>query len=189
MTRSRVLAAAARLFADVGFPRTTVDAVAREAGVSPATVYSSYESKAGLVVALLAELEQRAGMEERVAQMLAEPDPGRCLALFVASNRAVFEGGHDVLRAAYQARGLPEVMAFLAAGDANRRVGTDTLTRRWHRAGALRPGMSAAQASQTLWLLSGVEQYLNAVDTLGWSPSRYESWLRDLLDRALLPGA
>lgn len=37
-----------------------------------------------------------------------------------------------------------------------------------------------------MWLLTSVEQYLLAADTLDWSPDSYEKWLGDLLNQVLL---
>ena len=42
------------------------------------------------------------------------------------------------------------------------------------------------EAAERLWLLTGVEQYLHAVDKLGWDPGQYEHWLGDLLEREIL---
>ncbi len=47
-TRARLLAVAVRRFAADGFRRTSLSAVAEEAGVSPAAVYAYFPSKEGL---------------------------------------------------------------------------------------------------------------------------------------------
>jgi TetR/AcrR family transcriptional repressor of mexJK operon len=52
--RQAILDAAARLFLEQGFERTTVDAIAARAGVSKLTVYSHFEGKEGLFRALIA---------------------------------------------------------------------------------------------------------------------------------------
>src|SRR3954452_228377 len=53
-----VLAAAERAFLAAGFGAVTMDAIAREAGVSKATVYAQYASKKALCVAVIARLSQ-----------------------------------------------------------------------------------------------------------------------------------
>lgn len=184
-TRRRIRDAARRLFEESGFAATTVAAIAREAGVSAATVYATFASKAGIVGSMLEDLEEAAGMGWRIPEMVAEEDPHRCLTLFVAGNRAVFEHGHVILRAACDAMGIPEVKALALAGDANRRRAIDTLVTRWHAAGALRPELTPDRAAETAWLLTSVEQYLLATDVLGWSGDTYERWLRELLERVL----
>lgn len=52
--------------------------------------------------------------------------------------------------------------------------------------GALRKGLSVEEAAGRLWLMTGVEHYLQAIDRLGWSPARYEEWLHGMLERELL---
>jgi AcrR family transcriptional regulator len=185
-TRRRIREAARQLFEESGFAATTIAEIARRAGVSPATVYASFESKAGIVGSLLQDLEEAAGMDWRIPDMLAEDDPHQCLALFVAGNRAVFELGHVVLRAAYDAMGIPEVRALAVAGDANRRTAIDTLVGRWHETGAIRDDLDLNTAVETMWLLTSVEQYLLATDVLGWSADTYEHWLYGILGDALL---
>jgi AcrR family transcriptional regulator len=57
--RDKVLAAAARLFAEHGPTCVTMDAVAAEAGVGKGTVFRGFGDRAGLVMALLDEHERR----------------------------------------------------------------------------------------------------------------------------------
>ena len=184
-TRRRIRDAARQLFEESGFAATTITEIARRGGVAPATVYANFESKAGIVGSMLEELEEAAGMDWRIPQMVAEEDPHRCLVLFVAGNRAVFEQGHTVLRAAFDAMGLPEVRALALAGDANRRHAIDTLVGRWYEAGAIRPDLGLDLATETMWLLTSVEQYLLAADVLGWSGETYEQWLQRVLEELL----
>lgn len=54
-SETAVLHAARRLIARGGFEATTVEAIADEAGLGPATVYQRYGSKAGVAVALFYE--------------------------------------------------------------------------------------------------------------------------------------
>ena len=54
-----VLAAAERAFLAAGFGAVTMDAIAREAGVSKATVYAHYRSKEALFGAVVARLSER----------------------------------------------------------------------------------------------------------------------------------
>jgi hypothetical protein len=53
--------------------------------------------------------------------------------------------------------------------------------------GALRAGMSAAEAARTLWTLTVPELYLRHVRELGLTADAYERWLASLLQHALLP--
>ncbi|OLR94796.1 TetR/AcrR family transcriptional regulator [Actinokineospora bangkokensis] len=82
--RTRVLAAASRLFYRDGIHAVGVDAVAAEAGVAKASLYGNFGSKNQLVVAYLRDRDQR--WQERVdAITAAHTAPrDRVLALFDA---------------------------------------------------------------------------------------------------------
>jgi AcrR family transcriptional regulator len=70
LTRSELLEVAERRFYRDGYHGTTLEAVAEEAGYSKGAVYSAFESKAGLFLALVDELiDQRL---EEIASLFAE---------------------------------------------------------------------------------------------------------------------
>ena len=185
-TRLRIRQAARELFATHGFTATTVGEIAKSAGVSSATIYATYESKAGIVVAMLEDLEGEANLPLQLEAVFSEPDPRRQLRTYVAAHCDLFTKGSDILRAALRALEDPDVAALAEAGDGHRRQVIDALTATWQKAGALRPGLTRRKAADRLWLLTTVEGFLNAVDRLGWSPRRYETWLGDLTEREIL---
>src|SRR5690348_10128663 len=70
--RARVLDAAARLFAEKGAGDTTMDDIARAAGVGRATLYRRYPDRASIALALLDEHER--ALQERLIR--GEPPLG-----------------------------------------------------------------------------------------------------------------
>jgi AcrR family transcriptional regulator len=66
LTREHLLAAAAQVFAERGFHGATLDEVARVAGFSKGAVYSNFESKDDLFLALF-----KAGYEHEMARLVA----------------------------------------------------------------------------------------------------------------------
>lgn len=71
-TRARILAAAEKLFSRDGFDATSVDAIARAAGVNKALIYYHFESKDDLLLRLLESV-----VDEVEAHAAAEaPAPG-----------------------------------------------------------------------------------------------------------------
>ena len=89
-TRRRVIDSARDLFLEQGYPATTIAAVARRAGVSADTIYSTFGSKGALLKEVLdvviggddapSPLLDRADPQA----MRAEPDQRRQLAMFAA---------------------------------------------------------------------------------------------------------
>jgi AcrR family transcriptional regulator len=109
--RGLVLAAARRVFLARGYINATLDAIAEEAGFSKGVVYSQFESKADMFLALLeARISERAEQNERLAALLdarslAEAVPELALAL----RRAEPEWTHLVLEFRLYAARVPEL--------------------------------------------------------------------------------
>lgn len=66
LTREHLLAAAAQVFAERGFHGATLDEVARVAGFTKGAVYSNFESKDDLFLALF-----KAGYEQEMSRLVA----------------------------------------------------------------------------------------------------------------------
>ena len=184
-TRLAIRRAARLLFVASGLAATTVEAIAKKAGVSPATVYATYGSKPAIMVAIIDEMEAESGLREEIPLLLAEPDPRRQLDLFVSGHVRLLVAGADVLRAALEARGEPEVRALLERGDGNRRRGIEALVAGWVERGVL-PEAAGRSAVERMWLLTSVESFVLAVDRLGWEAQALERWLAGLLAREVL---
>ncbi len=92
----------------------------------------------------------------------------------------------DRAAAKMAARSNPDVAAVAERGDRARREGTSQLAGVLASKGALREGLDPRDVAERLWLLTSAEQYLLAVDGLGWSSARYEQWLGDLVEAELL---
>src|SRR5690348_8096272 len=75
LTRDEILRAARRLFAERGYPRTSVRDVAEAAGVSAQTVYDSIGSKQALVARLQDLIDSEAGIAGIVEAARASRDP------------------------------------------------------------------------------------------------------------------
>src|SRR5262245_44364936 len=85
LNRDQVLAAAKRVFLARGYEGATLDAIAQEAGFSKGVVYSQFESKADLFLALLERrIDERAAQNEAIAKRLSGADA--VAAIFRAGN-------------------------------------------------------------------------------------------------------
>src|SRR4051794_28856763 len=86
-TRERISAAAEELFLRDGYARTSIRAVAKQAGVSEATIYLAFETKAALLDAtILRAVRDNPG--EPFDAFIAGP-PERLIARLAASNAAL----------------------------------------------------------------------------------------------------
>jgi AcrR family transcriptional regulator len=88
-TRAVIAREARARFVAKGWAGTTVRSVAEAAGVSEATVYNVYGSKAGLAVSLIDAAEEAADVRRAATDLVAhDGDPRAQLAAFVGFDRA-----------------------------------------------------------------------------------------------------
>lgn len=183
-TREAITTAARTLFERHGFTGTTIAAIAAEAGVSQQTVYAAFGSKAALVRAILEQMEESADAAEWRERIAAEREPARILAAFAQWTRVFFEASRPVFEVVAQA--ASELPDFVAQGDEHRRRAVESIVARLAGAGALRAGVSEQEAADRIWLLTGIQPYLDATITCGWTPDAYAEWLTESLVHQVL---
>ena len=161
--------------------------MAAGAGVSEATVYAVYGSKAGLASSLIDAAEQSADVRRVVAELQQlSDDPVAQLRSFVAFDRRLFEHGGDVIRLVAEARRQhPDLGAAYEEG--RRRGETERAKvfsswpgRVWRR------GVDVDRALAVYTLLVSLEAYDNATGERGWSPDEVERWWHATLVELLM---
>ena len=189
LTRERVLAAAAALFAERGYDGASIAAVAERAGVSQETVYARFHNKR----TLLGELVQAAVRGDDDRPLLEQEGPRavlaardrsalcRALASDIASR--LERAAPLVAIAAAAARSDPELADLLRRVHAARLRNLRTVVDRLAELGPLRS--SAAAAADTLWALTSPELHQLLVLGRGWNRRRYAAWLAATLDAVL----
>jgi AcrR family transcriptional regulator len=186
-TRELVAAAARSRFLEKGWSGTSVRSVAERAGVSEATVYNAYGSKAGLAGSLIDAAEHSADVGRTVVELRERGgDPIGQLRAFVAFDRRLFEQGGDVLRVLAEARRQhPELGAAYQEGRSRgererRRVFASWPSSVWH------DGVDVANALAVYALMVSLEAYDIATTERGWSPDEIEEWWHRTLAQLLL---
>ena len=185
-TRQGILEAAERLFGRRGYPATTMEQVAAEAGVALKTVYVVFATKSGLLRALwdlrLKGDQEEAAVAERpwYREVLEEPDPARQLRGNARNARLVKQrigGMLKVLRSAAPVDPDAEALWRLIGTDFhhNQRAIVESLAAK----GALRPGLDVARATDILWALNHPDLWLLLVGERGWTPEQWERWFAD----------
>lgn len=187
LTRALVAKAARENFLDKGWSGTSVRAVASAAGVSEATVYGIFGSKAGLATSLIDGADALAGVEMTIAEIdAARGNPSRQLRAFIGFDRRLFENAGDVLRIIVEGR--REHHELQAAYEEGRRRG-DTV-----RAGvfgswptqAWRQGITPADALDIYSATCAIETFDILRAERGWSADRIEQWWSSALCEQLL---
>lgn len=189
-TRAAVLEAAERLFLEHGYHQTTTAAIGREAGVSEASVFATFGSKASLLASVVrARVTQSAGTTPLVdrpewQRFTEEPDPRAAVERFAAFVRRAHDRTWRLLAIVRSAAESDDELARVALrAGAGRRDDCE-----WFCTTVLgMPRRSAAtrQAVDALWALSSVDLYRLLTQERGWSGRKYETWLAACLCREL----
>jgi len=118
--RALVLSAARRVFIERGYHGATLEQIAEEAGFSKGVVYSQFESKADLFLALLEKrIEERARENEELIDGLSgEPGLAAMLERFTQISRATPEWGLLLSEFRVHAARNPELNRRYAAAHA-----------------------------------------------------------------------
>jgi AcrR family transcriptional regulator len=194
-THASLVAAAGEVFAEVGYVAATIEVIAARAGVARPTVFTSVP---GGKSQLLKEARDRALAGDDLdvpvrhrrwlVDALGQEDPRELLRL-QARNYRVMLGRAAVLEEvlAQAASSDPTLGELRAEAERQRSVGTRIVARAVAGRGALRPGLSEARAADAIYALASPQVYLLLVRDRGWSPTAYQSWLREQLVSALLP--
>jgi AcrR family transcriptional regulator len=194
LARRAVVEAARTLFVDRGYGATTIEAVSDLSDVPPATVYRLFSSKLGILKALLdvsiAGDDRALPVLDRpeVAALFAEADPEELLAGFARISVAINQRGGQIYQImASAAASEPEAANLLGQYTQQRQQGQGHIARALARAGALRPDLRERDAADIVHVLMSPEVYRLFVADRGWSPARYDKWLKNALVQQLLP--
>lgn len=191
-TRQRVVDAALRLFLERGYIATTIDAIAAEAAVAPATVYQAFGTKQAILAQVLditiAGDAGPAALLERdwVKQASQQPDPRQRLADVVrhASQVAARTAPvKEVMRDAAAAD--PAVRQLLREDDQRRYLTQQALVDLVIGGASLRAGCDRDRAAATFFAIVNSHCYQLLASHLGWSPADWQHWLTGVLDREL----
>lgn len=191
-TRARILEAAADLFLERGYARTTMKEIADGAGVARDTVHAVFGTKATVLTSLI---DLRLVPDQSVANITQRPelqaikdehDQRQQIALFAdfitrlsTQVRPVFE----ILRTASAVE--PEMAKVFQEMDRYRMKNMRTYARWIAARGPLR--VSTRRAGDILWTLAGHDVGRMLCEELGWTQQQHAEWLADTLIRTLLP--
>jgi AcrR family transcriptional regulator len=184
------LRAARRLFAEHGYPGTSLQQIAEEAGVAVQTIYSSIGSKAALILALNDLVDEEAGVAQLAPGVRSETDPPQMIAKAVHLTRQLNERCGDLLQVMLSAAPAePDVAAAFADGMRRHESGIAALTQRLETQGALRAGTTPEQATAAFAMMTSPPSWQQLTRRAGWTFDQSEAWLTASLTQLLLEPA
>lgn len=185
--------AATDLFERRGF-HVTIAEIADAAGVSPETIYKSFDGKSGLIKDALDQALAGDDNDVRVADrpenkaVDIEPDPRRKIERYAATAVPRIErAGRLMIAIRDGARSDPALQTLWAQALQQRLDGMTMLARHLSESGTLRPGLTVDKARDTLWTLISPEIYELLVVRRGWSIAEYQDWITHAMIAELLP--
>ncbi len=194
-TRFRITKAAAELFADRGYTRTTMADIAAAAGVAVQTVYFVFHTKTEVLdsaygLAVMGENEPAVPQDQAwYRQALAEPDVSIAVHLVV-------DGLSEILRRVAPldfavrtaASADPEASAFLTRNEGMRADGYREMVGLLSRKCPLRQNLTEAHATDLMLFLASPGAYRALVFDRGWTHAEWVAWTSSALAQQLFEG-
>lgn len=175
------------LFQSNGFEGVTIDQLAKEAGVSSPTIYGLFQSKRGILRAIMDDVFPNDQREALVEQVKHERSAKGRLSLAAKIARCMYDAERDQMALFQGASILSTEFKELEHEREQRRYARQeesiTMTA---VAGELAGGLSLSNARDILWAFTGRDMYRMFVVERGWTSDVYEEWLTDVLVKTLL---
>jgi AcrR family transcriptional regulator len=185
-TRERIIDGASELFAQDAFFRVSLEDVAHRAGVARATVYYQFESKFGLLDAVIAAMVDRTG-RTRTQRAREHPNAALAVRLYVKEVVAFLAQEEPLLRNIYGLAAIEtETGRVIGRWDLLRKELLAWLVKRLSDQGRLRSGVSQQQAVDVLWMLTSFRSFAQLHMHSGLSVRATGAVLSDLAADAVI---
>lgn len=153
-TRARILAATQALVPTAG-DSLPVTAIAEQAGVAVQTIYDQFGSKGGLLIALIGEVQERAGLFKAFPWVFSSPHGEEAMRRMISASVGLWDGAWPfvafILRAQRVDRVVAREMAFI---DRLRHEHFWAITARLAAEGRIRAGHDADWAADVSFALT-----------------------------------
>lgn len=186
-TRARVLDAARRLIESSGAAHVTMEGIAAEAKVSRRATYDHFGSRAGLLLALVDEVDRDAQLDRRMAPVFDAPTAVEGIRRLVAVIAQVTPQLFDLAIAFERARRVdPDVDTAWEDRMQGRIKTCLRIASRLNEERRLRPGIGVDAAADLIYAAISWQQWQLLVVERGWSPRKWRKRTIDLLEHTLV---
>ncbi|MFF0267835.1 TetR/AcrR family transcriptional regulator [Kribbella sp. NPDC004536] len=187
MTRQEVVRSARKLFGQFGYSQTIVESIARDAGVSPATVYAQCGGKEGLLRALMDMWTTSDLVPSIIAECLAAESAYAKLDALAKGYVAIYADFGDIIRIVTRAAAAsPAAEAFLKVADERQQNALRDIVTGMRDVGGLTDGITVEEAVQIIFFHFRYTQFALAADEFGWGVERTTRWLTERVESAIL---
>lgn len=186
-TRRRILEAAKALFQEEGFEAVTIEQMAQTASVSAPTIYGLFQSKRGVLRALMDEALPADQFEALVKEAMQEKSPQKHLALSAKIARHIYDAESSQMNLFQGASILsPEFKELEQMREQRRYKRQEESINMIATSGCLLKGLKESKARDILWAFTGRDMYRMFVVEQGWTSDEYETWLAQVLIETLI---
>lgn len=187
ITRAGILQSAKHFFESEGFENVTIERIAAAACVATPTIYALFQSKRGLLRALLDEALPADQFNDLVERSIQEKCPETRLALSAKIARRIYDAERTQMSLFRGAAVIaPEFRELEKEREMRRYDRQEVTIKAMVKERSLAKGLGAAKARDILWALTGRDLYRMLVVEQGWSSDAYEKWVAKMLANALL---
>lgn len=186
-TRERILNAAKNLFESEGFECVTIEKIAQAGDVSIPTVYSLFQSKRGVLLALMDEALPANQFDALVEMSIQEKSPEIRLSISAKIARQMYDAEKiqmSLFRGAFVL--APEFKELEKEREMRRHTRQEVTIKAMVKEKSLAKGLNEAKARDILWAFTGRDVYRMLVIEQGWESDEYEKWLTQLLINNLI---
>lgn len=181
-TKARILNSAKNLFESEGFEYVTIEKIAQGANVSIPTIYALFQSKLGVLRALMDDVLPQNQFEALVKESIIEKSPKKRLGISAKIARQMYDAERvqmDVFRGV--AVLAPELRELEKEREMRRYDRQEVTINAMVKENSLIKELNATKARDILWALTGRDMYRMFVMEQGWTSDEYEEWLTQVL--------
>lgn len=186
-TKARILIAAKNLFESEGFECVTIEKIAHTAAVSIPTVYALFQSKRGVLRALMDDVFPQDQFDALVAKSNEATSPQERLLYSAKIARQIYDAERAQMEVFRGATVLaPEFKELEKEREMRRYARQEITIKALAKEKSLSKNLSINKARDILWVFTGRDMYRMLVIEQGWSSDEYQNWLAGLLTSTLI---
>lgn len=186
-TKSRILAVAKNLFESEGFEYVTIEKIAHSAAVSIPTIYSLFQSKRGVLRALMDEALPKEHFDALVEKSIQAKSPKMRLHFSAKIARQMYDAERTQMEIFRGAAVLaPEFKELEKEREMRRYDRQEVTIQAMAEEQSLGHSLSVTKARDILWAFTGRDLYRMLVVEQSWTSDEYEKWLAQMLVTALI---
>lgn len=188
-TRRRVLEVTVRMLEQQRGRGVRMADIAKQAGISRQAVYLHFSSRAELLDATTKYLDERLGLDCRLARSRAATSGAERLALYIEFWGDYIPEIYGVAKALLLVQDTDEAAAA-AWGDrmSALRDGCRAAIDALHHEGSLAQAWTPDKATDVFWTMLSISNWENLTEKCGWSKSQYVDWMKLLAKRTFVKG-